>query len=94
METWTTHALQRADQRFPNLDLVAALRCARPAGPRTKARIRENCPKSARRWMRGFRGRYYLISGEVVFVMERGVVITVFRLRHQPSTALEQWSPR
>lgn len=80
MDTWTTHALQRGDQRFPGVDLHAALRCARPAGPRTKARIRESCPKSALRWMRR-RERYYLVSGEVVFLMERGVVVNVIRLR-------------
>ena len=81
METWTTHALQRADQRFPGLDLTAALRCAKPASPRTTARIRQSCPKSARRWARGYSGRYYLVSDDVVFVMERRAVITVFRLR-------------
>lgn len=90
METWTKNALHRADQRFPGFDLVAALRCAKPASPRTKARIRQSCPKSARRWMRGYCGRYYLVSGEVVFVMERRVVVTVFRLRRAAPQA--HWS--
>ncbi len=79
---WTDHAALRGRQRFPDVDLVAAYQSARPAGRATKRQIRIQCPRAALRWMRGWRGRYFLVTKDrIVFVVKPpGVVITVFRL--------------
>lgn len=88
LPAWTDHARERARQRFPGVDLLHAYAHARRAGRKTKARIRDNCPVSARRWMaQGFKGRYFLIGPErIVFVMQApNTIVTVFRLEDRPN---------
>lgn len=84
---WTQHALKRATERFPDMDLNVELAGARAAGKKTKKRIRQMCQRNAAKYMgpSRFAGRYYLRSRHGVgFVIHApNVVITVLDLRNR-----------
>jgi len=79
---WSDHALQRARERFPDIDLENLYPGARRAGKKLKRKIKAACPVSAEKYMRGFNGRYVMVTRcQIVFVMQAPeTVVTVFRL--------------
>ena len=79
---WTPHAEQRARERFPDVDLENLYPRARRAGKKLKQKIRAACPTASKKYMRGFNGRYVMVTAcRVVFVMQAPeTVVTVFRL--------------
>lgn len=93
---WTRHALKRAAERFPDLDLNVELAGARAAGKKTKQRIRQMCKRNAAKYMgpSRFSGRYYLRSrNDVVFVIHApNVVITLLDMRNRNCNDKEEES--
>jgi hypothetical protein len=83
MLEYTPHALERIAERFPDVDIENAYARAGRVGKKTKRKIKDSCPVSARVWMTGcFKGRYYRITKDkIVFVIEPPEkIVTVFRL--------------
>lgn len=81
--TWVAHALERAQQRFPGVDLNDLYRRARRVTRRQRKQLLADCPVAAEQWMRGyFRGRYWRITrcGVVFVVQAPETIITVFHI--------------
>lgn len=80
---WSEHALQRKQERFPEINLDVLLYRARLPGRGTKRKILKGCPVSQKTYhSEGFTGRYHLHNQTVVFVIEApNTVITVFDMK-------------
>jgi hypothetical protein len=90
---FTPHARERVAERFPDIDIENAYAISGRAGKKTKRKIKDSCPVSARKWMsEGFKGRYYRITKDkIVFVVQPPeTVVTVFRLEVNRIKALER----
>ncbi|MFL9611044.1 hypothetical protein ACKF11_13235 [Methylobacillus sp. Pita2] len=82
---WTKNARQKAQERFPGVDLDSKYVLAKRVGQHSKFRkqIKLLCPGPYARWMAdGFAGRYYKVTRErIVFVVEQPeTILTVFQM--------------
>ncbi|WP_308909467.1 hypothetical protein [Pseudokordiimonas caeni] len=65
------HAAQRSAERFSGIDPLSLLREAKIARKSQLARIKRDCPNAAKHYMRGFNGRYFMVSqNRYVFIVE------------------------
>lgn len=85
---WTSHAIQRWAERFPELDPDYELMQARTFRGRKLIQLRKACPAHKEKVSVWFNGNYYLLSQSgVVFVMAPPrVVVTVMRLHETNPT--------
>ena len=87
--TFSEHACQRAEERFPHLSknmLTFILSKSQIARSGTKKLIRKKCPVSANIFhSNGFKDRYHLyhFKHDIVFVVssKKNEIVTVFPLR-------------
>jgi hypothetical protein len=80
---WTRHALDRWQERFPELDAETEWARARRVGRKGKRKLRDRCPAHAHLMRSGFQGFFYRISrNNVVFVVAAPeTIVTVFPYR-------------
>lgn len=81
----TQHALDRWQERFPELDIHLEYACTKRCGPRMRKRVKQSCPEHVKFCDRQFRGRYLVSTKEgIVFVMAYPeIIITVLDFRRR-----------
>lgn len=87
---WSGHATRRWAERFQGVDCQQDFANCRPIGRKARAKIKKLTPHNAKKYMHGFRGRYFLLSrSNIVYVIASGgtlktdMVVTVFHINGQ-----------
>ena len=84
---WSSHAIDRWGERFQGIDKHADFASATRAGKKSKKKIKDLTPFNYDRYMRGFKGRYALVSrSQIVYIIAsdggtgKHTIITVFHI--------------